>query len=336
MNVIKCANGHFFDADTYGKCPHCGAEAASAVGKGTKEKTERRGFALFGQKYSKTTSRTAVNPQQEKPVSQTLPEKTAQDFHESAQHESEASVLTPPLHSEVMAVQSDSWTQQEEKKDVTVDFWQATPTQPPVQTQQIKKDLTVDVWQTASVPVAEELRVSNVQSEVGQTPVADATSGDSLREAIRAASASSEGKTMSYFSTVTSSVPAAAAAAAPVQQGTGDPVVGWLVCIQGPCLGWSFQIGAGNNTIGRKEDNRIVIPNDMKISGIRHASIAYEPKRRNFYLHPGEASGLTYLNDEYITASRMLSSRDIIELGDSKLMFIPLCGEDFSWETYLK
>jgi hypothetical protein len=74
----------------------------------------------------------------------------------------------------------------------------------------------------------------------------------------------------------------------------------------------------------------------MKISGIRHASIAYEPKRRNFYLQPGEASGLTYLNDEYITVSRMLSSRDIIELGDSKLMFIPLCGEDFSWETYLK
>lgn len=23
MNVVKCKNGHFFDADTYEICPHC-------------------------------------------------------------------------------------------------------------------------------------------------------------------------------------------------------------------------------------------------------------------------------------------------------------------------
>ena len=139
----------------------------------------------------------------------------------------------------------------------------------------------MDVWQTASVPVAEELRVSNVQSEVGQTPVADVTSGDSLREAIRAASASSEGKTMSYFSTVTSSVPAAATAVAPVQQGTGDPVVGWLVCIQGPCLGWSFQIGAGNNTIGRNltidtlRKRKNYVPLD-EVEGVSESGVSIE------------------------------------------------------------
>ena len=148
---------------------------------------------------------------------------------------------------------------------------------------------------------------------------------------------------MSYFSTVAPATPIAAsaempasAAAAPVRQNTGGPVVGWLVCIQGPCLGWSFQIGAGNNSIGRKDENRIVIPSDMKISGIRHATITYEPKRRNFFLQPGEASGLTYLNDEYIDSSKKLSHKDIIEMGDTRLLFVPLCGEDFSWETYIK
>ena len=24
MNLKKCENGHFYDADTYSSCPHCG------------------------------------------------------------------------------------------------------------------------------------------------------------------------------------------------------------------------------------------------------------------------------------------------------------------------
>ena len=24
MKVVKCKNGHFFDNDSYGTCPHCG------------------------------------------------------------------------------------------------------------------------------------------------------------------------------------------------------------------------------------------------------------------------------------------------------------------------
>jgi hypothetical protein len=264
---------------------------------------------------------------------------------------------------------------EEPKKDVTMDFWQRPIPQAPVEPEapvsldpavhsapeQIHSATPDPVPQSVLPKFSQESAQIDAQSDV--VPVSPAAPTlEALREAVRAASASSEGKTMSYFSSVASSaappaaVPAAdpisvtvsavapssaapytaPVAAPPVRQGISDPVVGWLVCIQGPCLGWSFQIGAGNNTIGRKEDNRIVVPGDMKISGIRHAAIAYEPKRRNFYLHPGEASGLTYLNDEYITAPQKLSPRDIIELGDTRLLFVPLCGEDFSWEEYLR
>ena len=63
--------------------------------------------------------------------------------------------------------------------------------------------------------------------------------------------------------------------------------------------------------------------------------ITYEPKHRQFYIKPGESSGLTYLNEEYITETKKISEKDVIELGECKFIFIPLCGENFTWEEYI-
>ena len=138
---------------------------------------------------------------------------------------------------------------------------------------------------------------------------------------------------MSYFSTASAS--SVASTEKPVSKGSSEPIVGWLVCIKGIHLGDAFIIYSGKNSIGRSDDNRIVITGDNSISRSKHAFIVYEPKKRNFYLQPGDSSGLTYLNEEYITESKLLSSKDVIELGESKFIFIPLCGQDFSWEEYI-
>jgi hypothetical protein len=135
---------------------------------------------------------------------------------------------------------------------------------------------------------------------------------------------------MSYFTSATSPSANAVTAKRP-----SEPVVGWLVCIGGPHIGECFNVYAGKNSIGRSEENRIVIPGDNSISRIKHSLIVYEPKKRNFYVQPGDSSGLTYLNDDYITESHKLADRDLIELGDSKFMFVPLCGETFSWEEHM-
>jgi len=82
-------------------------------------------------------------------------------------------------------------------------------------------------------------------------------------------------------------------------------------------------------------DNKIILGKDGSVSREKHALIIYEPKKRNFYLQPGDSSGLTYINDDMITETRMLNKRDIIELGNGKYIFIPLCNETFSWEDYL-
>lgn len=110
-----------------------------------------------------------------------------------------------------------------------------------------------------------------------------------------------------------------------------DPVVGWLVCIEGPDKGKDYRIRSEKNFIGRDSSMDIAISGDMSISRRNHALVSYNPKNNSFRLYPGESHGIVYCNDEEVFSAVMLNRGDIIELGDSKLIFVPLCGEDFKW-----
>lgn len=115
-----------------------------------------------------------------------------------------------------------------------------------------------------------------------------------------------------------------------------QPVVGWLVGIEGECIGQSFQLREGKNFVGRGEDMDVVIRGDMAVARKRHACVIFEPRAGIFYAQPGESHELFYLNDNVVLNSEILKSHDAITLGETSLMFIPLCGPDFSWDTYKK
>lgn len=211
-----------------------------------------------------------------------------------------------------------------------------------------KIEHTLDFWQTTSdgnvslndkeSPKSSDIYVGDERSlekiDLNDYVETNNSNTSSLKDAIQKASANTEGKTMSYFSSATSA--ASNEKSDTTANISAEPVVGWLVCIGGNHFGESFNIGAGKNSIGRNGENKIILTKDNKISRVKHALITYEPKKRNFYLQPGDSSGLTYLNDDYIDESKKLSSRDVIELGDSKFIFVPLCDETFSWEDYLR
>ena len=111
-----------------------------------------------------------------------------------------------------------------------------------------------------------------------------------------------------------------------------DPVVGWLVCIEGPDKGKDYRIRSERNFIGRSDKMDICIASDEAISRENHAIVSYSPKKRQFRVYSGESRGLVYLNDEEVITADELKSYDVIELGKTKLMFIPFCGEQFEWE----
>lgn len=110
-----------------------------------------------------------------------------------------------------------------------------------------------------------------------------------------------------------------------------DPVVGWLVCIEGPEKGKDHRLFSRINTIGRDESNDVVIAGEQTISQKNHVKLGYDPKHNNFTLIPGDGHNLVYLNDAPLYIPQMLNAYDIIEMGETKLIFQPLCSDKFRW-----
>ena len=115
-----------------------------------------------------------------------------------------------------------------------------------------------------------------------------------------------------------------------------DPVVGWLVCIDGADRGTDFRIRSENNFIGKLKSNDIVINGDDAISKEKHAIISFDPENTKFILQAGVSRGLVYLNNQPVYTPTELTAYDKIKLGQTVLLFVPLCGEQFKWEALEK
>ena len=80
----------------------------------------------------------------------------------------------------------------------------------------------------------------------------------------------------------------------------------------------------------------IPLSTDASVSREKHAIIIYEPHERTFIAQPGESSELYYLNGKVVLNNEILKSHNVLEIGNTKLLFVPLCGESFSWEDVKK
>ena len=112
-----------------------------------------------------------------------------------------------------------------------------------------------------------------------------------------------------------------------------EPVVGWLVAIEGSNFGEDFKLKTGRNFIGRSSDMDVALTGDSSISRTKHAIILYEPKSNVFLVQPGDAKELFYLNDKVVLTATEINAYDILALGSTKLMFIPCCSDRFNWDS---
>ena len=112
-----------------------------------------------------------------------------------------------------------------------------------------------------------------------------------------------------------------------------DPVVGWLVIIGGPGLGAFRPIYEGNNTIGRAANQRVPIDfGDDAISSEEQAYIRYDGAERAFLFVPNLAkTNVVAVNDKRPTSAVTLQPMDVITVGRTQLVFVPLCGQEFDW-----
>ena len=113
---------------------------------------------------------------------------------------------------------------------------------------------------------------------------------------------------------------------------SADPVVGWLVIIDGPGRGSAVELGYGMNTVGRGETNRVVLDfGDDKLSSDDHFRIAYDPESREFHLIPAKGTNLLYVGGKAQLSTAAITAMTDIRVGATTLRFVPLCTSEWDW-----
>lgn len=119
----------------------------------------------------------------------------------------------------------------------------------------------------------------------------------------------------------------------PVMEKPRRWTAGWLACIEGALEGNVYELKCGENTIGGTAEQDISLAADEQVAESCQMVIVYQPETRSFTASAGDSRELSYVNGQVVLCNVELHNRDILQVGGEKLMFIPLCGEDFAWDA---
>lgn len=105
----------------------------------------------------------------------------------------------------------------------------------------------------------------------------------------------------------------------------------FVIAIDGPMIGASYACYNEKTRIGRGKENEISLNRDGIVEEMPCAFITYDRFECKYSITPTDAGTVIRLNEEPIYEETALSLYDRISLGDTDLMFIPVCGEKFRW-----
>ncbi|MBP5418068.1 MAG: hypothetical protein J6Y58_11165 [Clostridiales bacterium] len=363
MRPVKCTNDHFFDADKFASCPQCGAaikmsnsslysryeEKNPKQSHGRNDRSEEvkislpsgRGTVGF---YSPKKDDFPQHPQNQTPAfkepqqapsyPQPQPAGAFQQPRQAPSYPQQAPSYPQPA---APAMWNQPVYQEPVPQAMPVQPSYQQPVMPPMQqAPSYPQQMPVPSYipPAANPPKQEEIsrlyhQDSVVEMEVPDEPksVSKEPHTNSIAEEIKKVSPE-VGKTIGYFSMPDDKKSEGGSNNSQI----ADPVVGWFICLKGPNYGESFSIYAGKNSLGRSHSNRICISKDGSVSREKHAWVIYEPKKRCFFIQPGEASGLIYVDGNIVMNPTEIRGTERIDIGNTTLKLIPLCGEDFSWE----
>lgn len=331
MKPIKCDNCKmFFDGDKYENCPHCKAAVSddnedSAVverevsqkrttGKHTEKKTTEKKLTEKKPTEKKVTekkqaeSKSNEGSKKESSLKRLFKKKTKEEIEEEVVSE-EIVTAAPPKKSgkteskvskkEEDYDEDDEYIESEEGYIIPED----EETHQPYDKNDVEEDDEDD------------------DDEIYEGETVDPKAVPSIKDAVKKADStfnSADEKTVAFYNF----------------SNAVEPVVGWIICVEGEYMGESFNLKSGRNNIGRSLAMDIALAKEKSVSRERHAAITFEPNHKKFYIQGGESSGLTYVNDELVMMFTELKDYDVITLGQSKFVFLRLCNDKFSWDNY--
>lgn len=114
------------------------------------------------------------------------------------------------------------------------------------------------------------------------------------------------------------------------------PVVGWLVIIDGPGRGRDFRLVQGENRIGRQAGLEVCLDfgdgADAAVSREPHACVVFDHHVQEFFIERGSSRNLPLLNGSSIRGEPTLQAYDVIQVGATRLLFVPLCHAGRHWD----
>ena len=113
------------------------------------------------------------------------------------------------------------------------------------------------------------------------------------------------------------------------------PVVGWAVVVRGPgqSTGQTFELTYGKNAVGRNSEptTRVRLTDDMQVSRDNSLHILYDRLGREFIAMAGGGQALAFIKGKPVIEPVRLDPYADIQLGETILRVVPLCGPEFDW-----
>lgn len=106
---------------------------------------------------------------------------------------------------------------------------------------------------------------------------------------------------------------------------------GWLVRLDDPERGREYRIQAGYNYLGSDASSDICISGDPGISPQHAAVLGYDERMCLFSFGPCGGHLPVRVNGNMILDAVILNAYDVLTVGDTRLLFLPLCGKQFNW-----
>ena len=107
------------------------------------------------------------------------------------------------------------------------------------------------------------------------------------------------------------------------------PVVGWLVCVQGPDIGKDFRLHSDFNHVGRDKYQDVCL-SDRTVSR-EHFTVSYDIVNNHYFAEMDKGRTMVYINGYSLGGRALLKKGDQIKVGETLLVFIPLEQQDVKW-----
>ena len=112
---------------------------------------------------------------------------------------------------------------------------------------------------------------------------------------------------------------------------TPELLTGWLVYVNGNKRGRAITLGQKDTLLGQDESGEVIVLEEEELLQA-YAVVVYESDVREFYIKPGKKRCLFYAGDNAVYNRTSLKSGDMVEIGQSKMIFVPFCNETFDWD----